>query len=159
MSHTGGQGGGVVNIHASGKRRRARSSSFDGKSGGKDVELDSDTKDGEIKKLKRRQGPYSCPFRKRNPQRFNIRDHWQCAAKSYIDTSDLKYSTELYSGYWEVANVIDTGDTYMPIMSCLPCVRDADYRLDPSHISRNTFKFVNAQLPPSMTSATRRMAS
>lgn len=33
---------------------------------------------------------YSCPFRKRNPQRFNVRD-WSCALQPFWDLSLLKY--------------------------------------------------------------------
>ncbi|KAI1774636.1 hypothetical protein F4818DRAFT_418485 [Hypoxylon cercidicola] len=33
---------------------------------------------------------FSCPYRKRNPNRFNIRDHEPCAIKSYSTMSDVK---------------------------------------------------------------------
>lgn len=32
----------------------------------------------------------SCPFRKRNPSRFNIRDHIACANTSFTDLSQVK---------------------------------------------------------------------
>lgn len=34
---------------------------------------------------------YCCPFRKRNPQRFNIRDWLCCATQPYLDLPLLKY--------------------------------------------------------------------
>ncbi len=33
---------------------------------------------------------YSCPYRKRNPIRFNIRDHLSCATQSFPDISQVK---------------------------------------------------------------------
>lgn len=33
---------------------------------------------------------YSCPFRKRNPVRFNVRDHSNCALKPHADISQVK---------------------------------------------------------------------
>lgn len=33
---------------------------------------------------------YSCPFRKRNPRRFNIRDHSACAMSQFPDISKVK---------------------------------------------------------------------
>ncbi|KAI1750286.1 hypothetical protein F4782DRAFT_548773 [Xylaria castorea] len=41
-------------------------------------------------KKRRIEGDFSCPFRKRNPRRFNVRDHEQCANRSYRDISALK---------------------------------------------------------------------
>ncbi|KAI0432820.1 hypothetical protein F5Y09DRAFT_300993 [Xylaria sp. FL1042] len=35
-------------------------------------------------------GDLSCPFRKRNPRRFSVRDYPDCANKSYKNISDLK---------------------------------------------------------------------
>jgi hypothetical protein len=35
--------------------------------------------------------PYSCPFRKRNPLTFNIRDHEHCAKKPFFGIQELKY--------------------------------------------------------------------
>jgi len=32
----------------------------------------------------------SCPFRKRNPVKFNVRDHQNCAVQSFPDLSQLK---------------------------------------------------------------------
>ena len=32
----------------------------------------------------------SCPYRKRNPRRFNVRDHEDCANRSYKDMTALK---------------------------------------------------------------------
>ncbi len=44
-----------------------------------------------IKKVKMESSaPLSCPYRKRNPLRFNIRDHASCATQPYKDISDLK---------------------------------------------------------------------
>ncbi|KAK4098352.1 hypothetical protein N658DRAFT_455433 [Parathielavia hyrcaniae] len=33
---------------------------------------------------------FSCPYRKRNPLRFNVRDHYVCATHSFADMSQLK---------------------------------------------------------------------
>lgn len=33
---------------------------------------------------------YSCPYRKRNPLRFNVRDYFVCATHSFADMSQLK---------------------------------------------------------------------
>ncbi|KAI8632403.1 hypothetical protein F5Y19DRAFT_421087 [Xylariaceae sp. FL1651] len=41
-------------------------------------------------KRRRTRGGFSCPYRKRNPRRFNIRDHEECANRSYKDISTLK---------------------------------------------------------------------
>jgi hypothetical protein len=37
-----------------------------------------------------RQRKFSCPYRKRNPFRFNVRDHPTCALTSFPDNSQLK---------------------------------------------------------------------
>jgi hypothetical protein len=41
-------------------------------------------------KKRRIGGDLSCPYRKRNPRRFNVRDHEECANRSYKDISMLK---------------------------------------------------------------------
>jgi hypothetical protein len=33
---------------------------------------------------------FSCPFRKRNPLRFNVRDFQSCAVQSFPDIPQLK---------------------------------------------------------------------
>jgi hypothetical protein len=38
--------------------------------------------------------PYSCPFRKRNPIMFNVRDHEHCAKRPFFGIQELKYVTE-----------------------------------------------------------------
>ncbi|KAI1336094.1 hypothetical protein F5Y15DRAFT_218484 [Xylariaceae sp. FL0016] len=45
---------------------------------------------GPYNKKRRVPGELSCPFRKRNPLRFNVRDHEACANKSYGDVFQLK---------------------------------------------------------------------
>lgn len=42
--------------------------------------------------------PYSCPFRKRNPIMFNIRDHEHCAKRPFFGIQELKYVVNLQSG-------------------------------------------------------------
>jgi hypothetical protein len=42
-------------------------------------------------KKRRVLGDLSCPYRKRNPRRFNVRDHEDSANKSYADMTALKY--------------------------------------------------------------------
>jgi len=34
---------------------------------------------------------FSCPYRKKNPLRFNVRKHQICATRSYTKLSDVKY--------------------------------------------------------------------
>lgn len=34
---------------------------------------------------------YPCPFRRRNPVLFNVRDHEQCAQRPFSDITELKY--------------------------------------------------------------------
>ncbi|KAI1391800.1 uncharacterized protein F4822DRAFT_425018 [Hypoxylon trugodes] len=41
-------------------------------------------------KKRRVPGQFSCPYRKRNPIRFNVHGHEKCANKSYPDMSELK---------------------------------------------------------------------
>lgn len=41
--------------------------------------------------------PYSCPFRKRNPIMFNVRDHEHCAKRPFLGIQELKYVTRLCS--------------------------------------------------------------
>lgn len=38
----------------------------------------------------------SCPFRKRNPVKFNVRDHQNCAVQSFPDVSQLKRHVKLF---------------------------------------------------------------
>lgn len=37
---------------------------------------------------------FSCPYRKRNPLRFNVRNYYVCATHSFADMSQLKYGTQ-----------------------------------------------------------------
>lgn len=39
--------------------------------------------------------PYSCPFRKRNPVMFNVRDHEHCAKRPFFGMQELKYVLKL----------------------------------------------------------------
>jgi hypothetical protein len=39
---------------------------------------------------------YPCPYRKRNPLRFNVRDHTTCATASFSDLTNLKRHIKLY---------------------------------------------------------------
>ena len=48
------------------------------------------TKRGGHNKRRRIVGEYGCPYRKRNPLRFNIRDHEQCANKSFKNMTEVK---------------------------------------------------------------------
>ncbi|KAI1115952.1 hypothetical protein F5Y14DRAFT_408741 [Nemania sp. NC0429] len=45
---------------------------------------------GRRPKKPRIEGGLSCPYRKRNPRRFNVRDHAACANKAYATISELK---------------------------------------------------------------------
>ncbi|KAI0854790.1 hypothetical protein F4860DRAFT_84505 [Xylaria cubensis] len=47
-------------------------------------------------KKRRTEGDFSCPYRKRNPRRFNVRDHEECANRSYKDFSMLKKHITAY---------------------------------------------------------------
>ncbi|KAK0651070.1 hypothetical protein B0T16DRAFT_453575 [Cercophora newfieldiana] len=38
----------------------------------------------------------SCPFRKRNPVKFNVRDHQSCAVQSFPDVSQLKRHVKIF---------------------------------------------------------------
>jgi len=38
----------------------------------------------------------SCPFRKRNPVKFNVRDHQNCAVQSFPDVSQLKRHVKIF---------------------------------------------------------------
>jgi len=44
---------------------------------------------------RRKVGQFSCHFRKRNPLRFNVREHPICARKSFADIPNLKYVRRL----------------------------------------------------------------
>lgn len=35
-------------------------------------------------------GVFTCPFRKRNPLRFNVRSHLSCATRTFPDFTQLK---------------------------------------------------------------------
>ncbi|KAK1760094.1 hypothetical protein QBC47DRAFT_445 [Echria macrotheca] len=39
---------------------------------------------------------FSCPFRKRNPTRFNVRDHQHCAVQSFPDICQLKHHVKIF---------------------------------------------------------------
>lgn len=55
-------------------------------------ENDAPSNDGQRKKMKVRKETetFPCPFRRRNPVLFNIRDHEHCARKPFNDASELK---------------------------------------------------------------------
>ncbi|KAG6361688.1 hypothetical protein INS49_009916 [Diaporthe citri] len=40
--------------------------------------------------------PYSCPFRKRNPVMFNVRDHEHCAKRPFFGMQELKHHIRTY---------------------------------------------------------------
>lgn len=93
-ANTGGgrQSGGTYgfssnNGNASGISNRKRSKSGTLRSSSSSNLL---TKTRGPNKKRRVEGEYSCPYRKRNPLRFNVRDHEQCANRSFSDMPDLK---------------------------------------------------------------------
>lgn len=45
----------------------------------------------EVLRPEQKNGKLSCPFRKRNPRRFNIRQFHSCASNEFGDLSTLKY--------------------------------------------------------------------
>lgn len=43
---------------------------------------------------------YPCPFRRRSPVIFNIRDHEHCAKRPFSDIPELKYAMDLYLSWY-----------------------------------------------------------
>lgn len=43
---------------------------------------------------------YPCPYRRRNPVLFNIRDHEHCARRNFADVTELKSVAQIASPYW-----------------------------------------------------------
>lgn len=91
---TAGTGNG--NEFGKGKKRQKPPSDFDGNGDGGEDESDGERspRDGEPGKKKTKidgpEQPFSCPYRKRNPRRFNIRDHTPCAMSRFDDVSHVK---------------------------------------------------------------------
>lgn len=48
--------------------------------------------------------PYSCPFRKRNPIMFNVRDHEHCAKRPFFGIQELKHHIRTYHRTCEPAH-------------------------------------------------------
>lgn len=84
---------------SSGNKRKNKAASGPGRNHGYDEEsLDDSSEEDEgnntqkPKKLKtgKKSHNFSCPFRKRNPIRFNVRDHTSCALNPFADFALLK---------------------------------------------------------------------
>jgi hypothetical protein len=105
-SPTGGQGDiGASSNSTHGQSLKRGSQEFEGGTGGEDSGNGGwDSKSGGSndpavtissppggKRLKQdTSAGYSCPFRKRNPLKFNVRDHIHCATTCFSDISQLK---------------------------------------------------------------------
>lgn len=94
---TGGQDGNGG--RGSGSKRKNEDSRGHGRygGGGDDDDFGDSSEEGrssrkKVKKLKteKKGRGLSCPFRKRNPTRFNVRNHGGCALASFADFALLK---------------------------------------------------------------------
>lgn len=92
-----GQGGNAGG--SSGNKRKNKAASgpghiqdYDGDSLDDSSEEDQGNNAQKAKKLKtgKKSHNFSCPFRKRNPIRFNVRDHTSCALNPFADFALLK---------------------------------------------------------------------
>ncbi|KAG6357713.1 hypothetical protein INS49_013592 [Diaporthe citri] len=82
------------------KKRKSNEASGHNRNGSYGDQDDFDDDPGEVQahnpqkvkkqKTGKRGGNFSCPFRKRNPIRFNVRDHESCALKPFADFALLK---------------------------------------------------------------------
>lgn len=76
-------------------KRKSRDSGDDDQDG--DDECDDEPKKrrdaGPSKRAKLDPVRLSCPFRKKNPLRFNVRDHRLCALTVFTDTAELRYDS------------------------------------------------------------------
>jgi hypothetical protein len=80
------------NATGAGRSNRKRSSNGHIKS---ESSADIETKGRKPNKKRRVEDGLSCPYRKRNPLRFNVRTHPACANKPYRDMAVLKYVPKL----------------------------------------------------------------
>lgn len=88
-----GGNGGTNKRKNSGEPDHTRNRSYgDPDDSGDDLEDPQGHNPQKVKKLKtaRKGGNFSCPFRKRNPIRFNVRDHGNCALNPFADFALLK---------------------------------------------------------------------
>lgn len=97
-SHGGGTPGPSSNDqhhsgHGKGKRKADGRSEDGGGLGGRDNQGDEDRDVSPASQAYSTKGGitnFSCPYRKRNPLRFNVRDYYVCATHSFADMSQLK---------------------------------------------------------------------
>jgi hypothetical protein len=75
-------------------KRKAEGGSDDGSGlGGRDNQGDDERDESPASQAYSTKGAitnFSCPYRKRNPLRFNVRDYYVCATHSFADMSQLK---------------------------------------------------------------------
>ncbi|KAK0710782.1 hypothetical protein B0H67DRAFT_265051 [Lasiosphaeris hirsuta] len=91
----GGKNSGGGGGEKSNRRKRPSNGDDDFNDDGDDGDDDPDDNGPNGSKRPRTQG-LSCPFRKRNPIRFNVRDHQSCAVQSFPDMSLLKRHIKLF---------------------------------------------------------------
>ncbi|KAB5582225.1 hypothetical protein GE09DRAFT_948216, partial [Coniochaeta sp. 2T2.1] len=84
-------------------RGKKRANSRDNKAPGDDDHQDAQSGDEDASptsskkiRIEPPDNRYSCPFRKRNPLKFNIRDYNTCATSSFSDFTNLKRHIKLY---------------------------------------------------------------
>ncbi|KAB5513267.1 hypothetical protein GE09DRAFT_1067392 [Coniochaeta sp. 2T2.1] len=84
-------------------RGKKRANSRDNKAPGDDDQQDAQSGDEDASptsskkiRIEPPDNRYSCPFRKRNPLKFNIRDYNTCATSSFSDFTNLKRHIKLY---------------------------------------------------------------
>ncbi|KAK4126486.1 hypothetical protein N657DRAFT_615281 [Parathielavia appendiculata] len=98
-SHYGGTPGSANNDqqfsgqYGKGKRKVEGGDDDGGGLGGRDNQGNDGTEESPASQAYSTKGTFthfSCPYRKRNPLRFNVRDHYVCATHSFADMSQLK---------------------------------------------------------------------
>jgi len=86
--------------NGSGRRPHKRGASDNGDSPDRDESNDGEGMGGGGHGVKRPRTEedqrLSCPFRKRNPVKFNVRDHQNCAVQSFPDVSQLKRHVKIF---------------------------------------------------------------
>lgn len=89
-----GDGGQHSGQHGKGKRKADGGSDDGGGLGGRDSQGGEDRDVSPASQVYSTRGSgitnFSCPYRKRNPLRFNVRDYYVCATHSFADMSQLK---------------------------------------------------------------------
>ncbi|KAJ4289452.1 hypothetical protein N0V88_006932 [Collariella sp. IMI 366227] len=126
-----GDGGQHSGQHGKGKRKADGGSDDGGGLGGRDSQGGEDRDVSPASQAYSTRGSgitnFSCPYRKRNPLRFNVRDYYVCATHSFADMSQLKSLKAKIDNWVSLWKLLFPADKVIPDPVFVPVMEIFDF--------------------------------